>query len=246
MTERNPIGDGRSDLTPDLVLVPGLLCSPALFAPQVEGLAASVRVQIADHTRADTLPAIARDILAQAPPRFALAGLSLGGYIAFEMLRQAPDRIIRLALLDTNARADRPEQIKIRQTLLGLGRTMGVRAVQSMLLRHLVHPRRLADRPLVDIVLRMAEWTGLSAYERQTRAIMGRPDNRSFLKEISCPTLIVVGSEDALTPVKVHEEMQAGIAGSRLAVIPDCGHLSTLEQPQVVNGLLREWLVAAR
>lgn len=227
---------------PDLLLVPGLICTEALFTPQIKALAPHARVTVADHSRFASLPEIAADILSRAPDRFALAGLSMGGYVAFEILRQAPARVTRLALLGSNARADRPEQIKTRQILIGLGRTMGVRAVQAMLLRYLVHPARLADLDLVATVLSMAEATSRPAFEREQTAIMGRPDNRPFLKEIRVPTVVIVGAEDNLTPVKVAEEMHAGIAGSRLVVIPDCGHLSTLERPDAVNAALLEWL----
>lgn len=234
MTERKP----------QLLLVPGLLCTPALFAPQLAALGAHADILIADHSRAGDLPTIARQILARAPDRFALAGLSMGGYVAFEILRQAPDRVSRLALLDSNARADRPDQVKQRHLLIGMGRALGVRAVQAALLKFLIHPRRLDDRALVDTILGMADRTGQPTFERQQAAIMGRPDNRPFLASIRCPTLIVVGNEDALTPVKVAEEMHAGIAGSRLEVIPDCGHLTTLERPEAVNRLLAQWLAA--
>lgn len=228
----------------NIVFVPGLLCTPALFAPQIEALAGHYRVHVADHSRHATLAEIARDILAQAPASFALAGLSMGGYVAFEMMRQAPDRITALALMDTNARADRPEQKKQREMLVGLGRTMGVRAVQGALLRYLVQPARLRDTMLINTVLDMADATGLPAFEREQAAIIGRPDNRPFLAAIRCPTVIIVGAQDALTPVKVSQEMHAGIAGSRLEVIPDCGHLATLERPEIVNGILLEWLAA--
>jgi pimeloyl-ACP methyl ester carboxylesterase len=225
-----------------LVLVPGLLCSAELFGPQIERLAGSAAVSVADHTGCASMPEIARAILAAAPDQFALAGLSMGGYIAFEMLRQAPERISRLALLDTNARADRPDQIEQRRKLIALGRTEGVRAVQQALLPYLVHPDRLADAGLVETVLRMAEETGQEAFERQQTAIMDRPDNRPFLGAIKSPTVIIVGAEDGLTPVKVAEEMHAGIAGSRLEIIPHCGHLSTLERPEMVNRILAAWL----
>lgn len=225
-----------------LVLVPGLMCSPALFAPQVAHFAPRLAVSVAETRNGDSMADIARQILARAPARFALAGLSMGGYIAFEMLRQAPARITRLALLDTNARADRPEQIRVRHILAGLARTMGARAVQGMLLNKLVHPGRLAEPDLTARVLDMADWVGPTAFERQQLAIIGRPDNRPFLAEIRCPTLVLVGAEDALTPVKVHEELAAGIAGSRLVVIPECGHLSTMERPAEVNRHLATWL----
>lgn len=225
-----------------LVLVPGLLCTGDLFADQVAAFAGSRDVHIADHTTADNLPDIARHILQHAPPKFALAGLSMGGYIAFEMMRQAPDRITRLALLDTNARADRPDQMKMRHVLIGAARSIGARAVQGMLLRMLVHKDRLADRPLTSRVLRMADGIGVNAFIRQQQAILGRPDNRPFLKEIKCPTVLIVGAEDALTPVKVHEEMASLMPGAHLVVIPNCGHLATMERPGEVNAVLTEWL----
>ena len=227
-----------------LVLVPGLLCTGDLFADQVVAFSRQRQVLIADHTTADNLPDIARHILDHAPPTFALAGLSMGGYIAFEMLRQAPDRITRLALLDTNARADRPDQMKTRHVLMGAARSIGVRAVQGMLLKFLIHKDRLADRPLTERVLRMADGIGVNAFVRQQLAILGRPDNRPFLKDIKCPTVLIVGAEDALTPVKVHEEMASLMPGARLVVIPHCGHLATMEQPAEVNAVLKDWLGA--
>lgn len=231
-----------TNLREPLLLVPGLLCTGDLFADQVAAFENERPVSIADHTTADNLPDIARAILAAAPPRFALAGLSMGGYIAFEMLRQAPERITRLALLDTNARADRPDQVKTRQVLIGAARSIGVRAVQGMLLRMLIHKGRLADRPLTERVLRMADGIGVNAFVRQQQAILGRPDNRPFLKEIECPTVIVVGAEDALTPVKVSEEMAGLIGGAKLEIVPDCGHLATMERPDAVNAILGRWL----
>jgi pimeloyl-ACP methyl ester carboxylesterase len=218
------------------------LCTRDLWRSQIDALAGDADIIVADIGRAHDFPTMARQILAQAPERFSLAGLSMGGYIAFEVLRQAPDRVSRLALLDTNARADRDEQIKQRHLLIGMGRALGVRAVQAALLKFLLHPSRLDDRPLVDRVLAMADTTGQPAFERQQAAIMGRPDNRSFLAGINCPTLIVVGEQDALTPVKVAQEMHAGIAGSRLEVIADCGHLPTMERPEVASKLLADWL----
>ena len=228
----------------NIVFVPGLLCTGDLFAAQIAHFAGKHHCQVADHTTADTLEGIAAAILAAAPERFVLAGLSMGGYIAFEMLRAAPERITRLALLDTNARADRPEQFKQRRVLMGAAQTIGVRAVQGMLLRYLIHKDRLDDRALTSRVLLMADGIGVNAFIRQQQAIMGRPDNRPFLAEIKCPTVIVVGNEDALTPVKVSEEMHAGLPGSILEVIPHCGHLATMEAPEAVNAILDAWLAA--
>lgn len=228
----------------DIVFVPGLLCTGDLFAPQIAHLRGKHRCYVADHATSDTLDDIARSILRNAPETFALAGLSMGGYIAFEMLRQAPERITRLALLDTNARADRPEQFKQRRVLMGAAQTIGARAVQGMLLRYLIHHDRLNDRALTERVLLMADGIGVNAFVRQQQAIMGRPDNRPFLGGIKCPTVIVVGAQDALTPVKVSEEMHAALPGSVLEVIPHCGHLSTMESPDAVNRILDRWLAA--
>jgi pimeloyl-ACP methyl ester carboxylesterase len=195
---------------------------------------------VAEHRQHDTLSAIAADILRKAPPKFALAGLSMGGYIALEVLRQAPERVSRLALLDTNSRADRPEQTISRAELVALARTQGLGAVNKRLLPLLVHPRH--QTALSGTIDRMAAATGVDAFARQQAAIGGRPDNRPFLATISIPTTIIVGAEDALTPVKVHEEMHELIANSQLHIIPDCGHLSTLEVPEKVNALLAAWL----
>lgn len=229
---------------PHLMLIPGLLCTADLFSAQIAALSPLAQVSVADHTRADTMPALARGILDRAPPSFALAGLSMGGYIAFEILRQAPQRVSRLALLDTNARADRPEQSEQRRQLIALAGTHGLGAVQAKLTPMLLSKARAGDPGLTSRLVAMAEETGRAAFERQETAIMGRPDYRPMLPEIRCPTLIVVGAEDTITPVKVAEEMARGITGSRLEIIPDCGHLSTLEQPDEVSRLLANWLKA--
>jgi pimeloyl-ACP methyl ester carboxylesterase len=227
---------------PNVILIPGLLCTADLFRPQLKALASHATLTVAEHRQHSTLAGIAAAILQSAPPTFALAGLSMGGYIAFEVLRQAPHRVTKLALLDTNARADRPDQTEGRAALVALARAEGLAAVNKRLLPLLVHPRHAADPVLTATIERMAADTGVEAFARQQAAIGGRPDNRPFLAEIKVPTTIIVGAEDALTPVKVHEEMQAGIAGSQLHVIPDCGHLSTLEAPDAVNALLVAWL----
>lgn len=226
------------------VFVPGLLCTARLFEPQIAALGGRVDSAVADHTQDASMEAIARRALQQAPERFALVGLSMGGYIALEIVRQAPQRVTRLALLDTNARADRPEQAADRMKLLAVARSEGVRKVQELLLPRLIHPDRLGDPALVETILNMADDTGLAAFERQQQAIIARPDMRPQLPSIRCPTLVIVGADDQLTPVKVAREMHTGIAGSRLEVIPDCGHLSTLERPESINRLLGAWLSA--
>jgi pimeloyl-ACP methyl ester carboxylesterase len=187
---------------------------------------------------------IARSILASAPERFALAGLSMGGYVAFEIVRQAPERVERLALLDTGSRSDTPERTAARLDLIAQAEREGVRWAQELLMPVLIHKARLGDKPLVDTILQMAVDTGLEAFKRQEAALIGRPDNRPLLASIRCPTLVLVGREDALTPVEQHREIAAGISGAMLEIVPDCGHLSTLEQPEAVSRALRTWLRA--
>jgi pimeloyl-ACP methyl ester carboxylesterase len=227
-----------------VLLVPGLNCSARLYAEQIPALWRFGPVTIADHTRDDSMDAIAARILAAAPPRFALAGLSMGGYIALTILRQAPERVRRLALLDTSARPETPEQSARRKPQIALaqmGRFAEVPALQFPLF---VHRNRQNDDALRARVRAMAEETGAEAFLRQQNAIMTRPDVRPLLGTIRCPTLVLVGDGDELTPPALAQEIAAGIAGSRLVVIPDCGHLSTMEQPDAVNRALAEWMTA--
>jgi pimeloyl-ACP methyl ester carboxylesterase len=225
-----------------LVLVPGLLCTEALWAPQIEALGDVADFTVANHRRHRTMRGIARSILASAPRRFALAGLSMGGYIAYEIVRQAPERVTKLALLDTGARADAPERRARRLELIALAEREGAGAAQDALMPQLIHEARLEEKPLVDTIRQMAVDTGVAAFKRQQAAIMGRPDNRPLLASIRCPTLVLVGREDALTPVDLAREIAAGIPGAKLKIVPDCGHLSTLERPAAVNRALRQWL----
>jgi pimeloyl-ACP methyl ester carboxylesterase len=215
-----------------------------LWAPQIAALSDIADCTVADHTRHDTMEGIARAILAAAPERFALAGLSMGGYISYEIVRQAPERVERLALLDTGSRADTPERTAARRDLLATAEREGVAHAQELLMPALIHPARLADQALVDTILQMAADTGLEAFQRQEAAIIGRPDNRPLLPGIRCPTLVLVGEQDALTPPELAREIAAGIPGAKLAIVPDCGHLSTLERPEAVNSALRAWLTA--
>jgi pimeloyl-ACP methyl ester carboxylesterase len=224
------------------VLVPGLTCSARLYAEQVPALWRFGPVVIADHTRDDTMAAIARRILAAAPPRFALAGLSMGGYIALEIMRHAPERVARLALLDTGARADMPEMTERRHALMRMAKDGRYAEIPDLAFPLYVHRDRHGDQELKRIVRAMAAETGLEGYLRQQQAIMSRPDSRPSLAAIRCPTLVLVGEGDEATPPELAREMAAAIAGSRLVIIPDSGHLSTLEQPQAVTAALVEWM----
>jgi pimeloyl-ACP methyl ester carboxylesterase len=226
----------------DLLLIPGLLCTAELYAPQVAALSSVVGVHVANHTMADSMPAIAATILAAAPARFALCGLSMGGYLALEIMRQAPERVTRLALLDTNAKADTPERTQIRRAQVATAEKEGFGPGLKTLVPLLIHPRRLSDAALVGTIERMTLQTGVTHFARQQSAISGRPDGRPGLAAIKVPTLVLVGREDILTPVADAEEIARGIAGSKLVIVEDCGHLSTLEQPSVVTAALRTWL----
>jgi pimeloyl-ACP methyl ester carboxylesterase len=225
-----------------LVLVPGLLCSARLYGAQIAALWPFGQVAVADHRRDADMAAIAAAILAQAPPRFALAGLSMGGYIAFAMLRLAPERIARLALLDTAARPDMPEQKAGREKLIGMAEAGKLSDVVEMLTPRFLHRSRQNDEALKRVVREMAAETGPEAFVRQQQAIMTRPDSRPLLASIACPTLMLVGEGDELTPPELATEIAGGISGAKLVVVPDCGHLSTLEKPEAVNAALSEWL----
>ena len=224
-----------------LVLAPGLLCDERLWRHQVEDLADPV---VADFTAGASVSEMARAVLDAAGPaeRFSLAGLSMGGYVALEVMRVAPERVERLALLDTSARADTPEQTRARRELMELSRAGRFAEVPRALFPRLVHPSRLEDGELRATVLDMAKAVGPEAFRRQEEAIIGRPDGRRDLARITCPTLILCGREDALTPPHLHEEMASLIPDATLTVVEDCGHLSTLERPQRVTEALRTWL----
>src|SRR5215470_11509210 len=225
-----------------IVLVPGLNCTARLYAEQIPVLWDFGPVTIADHRRDDNVAAIAARILATAPPRFALVGLSMGGYIAFAIARQAPERVARLALLDTSARPDTPEQSERRRGMIARAEGGRFSEVPDLLLPVFVHRNRQGDARLRATVRTMAEETGPEAFVRQQHAMMTRPDCRPQLASIDCSTLVLVGDGDELTPPVLSEEIAAGIARARLVRVPDCGHLSTLEQPEAVNQALIEWL----
>jgi pimeloyl-ACP methyl ester carboxylesterase len=224
------------------VLVPGLNCSARLYAEQIPVLWRFGPVIVADHTRDDTIAAIASRILAAAPPRFALAGLSMGGYIAFEIVRQASERVAKLALLDTAAPAETPQQTQVRLPRIELAKSGRFAEVEQAMFPLLVHHDRRGDAALRNIVRTMADETGAAAFVRATEAIMGRADSRPTLATIACPTLVLVGDGDELTPPERAQEMANGIRGARLVVVPECGHLSTLEQPQAVNRAFVAWM----
>jgi pimeloyl-ACP methyl ester carboxylesterase len=224
-----------------LVFLPGLLCDARLWRDQAEGLSDLAEPLIADLTLDDSVAAMAARVLAAAPERFALAGLSMGGYVAFEILRQAPQRVERLALLATSAAPDTPARAENRRramAALEVGRFLGV---TQRMLPQLLHASRLDD-PLGAEVKAMAGRVGGPAFLRQQRAILGRPDSCPLLPSIAMPTLVAVGDSDALTPPAESQAINAAIPGSRLHVFEACGHLPAMERPDETTALLRSWL----
>lgn len=226
----------------DLVLIPGLLCTAELFAPQLRALRDVARMQIADHTCATSIGDIATSILAAAPPTFALCGLSMGGYLAFEIMRRAPQRVTRLALLDTAAKADTPDRSAGRFALIARAEHEGLGTVAKTLWPGWISANRMADGALLATVASMAANTGVTHFARQQTAIAHRADSVPGLSAISVPTLVLVGRQDQATTVADADVMASGIKGSTLIVVENCAHLSTLEQPDAVNRALSTWL----
>ncbi len=221
----------------DVLLLPGLMCDRRLWAPQIEAL--PQRTFVGDTTRADNFPDMARDVLSTAPPRFAMAGLSMGGILAFEIWRQAPERVSHIALLDTNARADPPDRKsrrmqQIEEALSGRLRELAIETLKPV---YLAESHRDDDK-LLGTIMDMAMNLGPKVFERQSLALKNRVDSVDTLDTIDCPALVLCGREDALCPVSFHELMASRIPGAKLVVVDDCGHLATLEQPDVVTAEL--------
>lgn len=226
----------------NVLFLPGLPCDARMWQHQLTALADLVEPVVADLTVADSMADLAQAALARMPAGpFAMVGLSMGGYVAFEIMRQAAQRVRGLALLDTTARPDTPEGADNRRRLIQLADT-NFPAVLQALLPKLVHPDRLKDDTLTGLITAMAESNGAAAFQRQQTAMLGRPDSRPTLSQIHCPTLLLCGRDDAITPVAVHEEMANAIPNARLHVVEHCGHFAPLEHPHDVNHELRTWL----
>ncbi len=227
---------------PTLVLCPGLLNDAALWRHQIDGLAEMARPLVADLTVADTIAGLADAVLAMAPPRFALAGLSMGGYVSFEILRRAPERVERLALFDTSARPDTVESRQRRLDMIDIARRGGFAKLPPQILAGQLHPEHLKDERIAGVALAMADRVGAEGFIRQQTAIMSRPDSRDGLASITVPTVVVCGRQDSLTPPEIMREIAAGIPGARFVLVDRAGHLTPLEQPQATTALLQYWL----
>lgn len=230
-------------MTP-LVLIPGLSCTAEMFAPQIAALSPHRPVIVASTLEGDSMAQMAAAILRDAPPRFALGGISMGGYIAFEIMRQAPERVERLALMSTTARPDAPEQTAQRQTLIERVETGELETLLREVSPRLVHPLHKDDQTLIDTQVRMGLEIGAEGFVRQQKASITRADSRPDLPATRIPTLVLVGDRDPLTPPIRAREIASALPGAHLVIIPDCGHASTLEQPQAVSAALEEWLTA--
>ena len=225
-----------------LVLLPGMMCDGRLWEPQIAALGGDRAVHLAPISNHDSTQALAAEVLAHAPPRFALAGLSMGGIVAMEVLAQDPERVARLALLDTNPRAEVPDVQARRGPQIERARQGGLRAV----MRDEMKPNYLVDSPdkqaILDLCMEMAMGLGPEVFVRQSLALRDRPDRQDALRAVTVPTLVLCGREDKLCPIERHELMHGLIPGSRLEIIAGAGHLPVLEQPEKTNAALRRWL----
>lgn len=226
----------------NVLFLPGMLADANLFGRQATDLAELTKVEIADLSRSDSITAMAVDVLAQvSTERFALIGLSLGGYVAFEIMRRAPQRVAALALLSTSARPDTPEATAARRELMRRAETDFAGVVETLIAR-LAHSSTVDQPEVRGVIQSMAMSLGKEVFLRQEHAIIGRPDSRPDLGRIAVPTLVLCGRDDQVTAVEMHEEMAAAIPGAVLEIIDDCGHLSTLDRPAQVSAALETWL----
>ena len=229
-------------MTEPVVLLPGLMCDARLFQPQIIALSQVTGVMVAPITEGERVEEIASRVLDLCPRKFALAGLSMGGIVAMEVMRRAPERITRIALMDTNPMAESPKVAAAREPQIVAARAGRLEDV----MREEMKPNYLAPGPqrreVLDIVMAMARDLGPEVFVRQSRALQRRPDQQAVLRKVKVPALILCGEHDALCPVKRHEFMSELIPYAQLTVVPGAGHLPTLEQPEAVTEALRGWL----
>lgn len=227
-----------------LLLIPGTLCDDRMWQHQVADLEAlCAGIQHADITRADSVAAIARQVLRDAPGQFSLAGFSMGGIVAMEIWRQAPHRVLRLALLDTNARQEEPARLQLRLQQMEWARQGMLRdVVVEELMPHYFSEEHQNNGVLREAIMDMALSLGIRVFLRQCQALNSRPDSTNTLASINCPCLVLCGAEDRLCPPALHRVMAAAIPGAELAIIEHSGHFSPLEAPGRVNAAMRQWL----
>lgn len=231
-----------------LLLVPGVLCSPRLFAAQVAALQGDAEIVVPDWRKAplsiwDSWESAARWVIDQMPAeKFALAGLSLGGMLAVEIMQFAADRVTKLALLDTGMRGQSEAERAVRRARIRLADEGRFELVLGMQMTRFIPAYRLPDKPLVDEVMTMCGEIGVEIYKRQEELAAIRVDRRPDLPRIKCPTIVVCGRDDAATPLFLSEEIAKAIPAAALVVVEQCGHLVTMEKPEAANEILQVWL----
>ena len=225
-----------------LVLLPGLLNTRRVFDQQIEALSDIADCIVPELWHHDTIGGMAEAALELAPPSFALVGFSMGGYVAFDIVRRAAQRVERLALVDTQAVPDSAESSSRRRALLEQTKIGRFHGVQRTLLPQLVHRSHINDAAITQPIFDMAQEVGAEGFVREQLAIIGRADSRPLLVDIEVPAVVIVGRQDQVTPLPRSQEMAADISTSRLVVLEECGHMSPLEKPAEVTAALRRWL----
>jgi pimeloyl-ACP methyl ester carboxylesterase len=223
------------------------MCDHTVWEPQIRDLCGIAECLVPDHGELDTLPKMAAAILNYAPDRFALAGHSMGGRVALEIFRQAPERVERLAVFDTKCHplpaGEAGEQEKAgRYRLLDIARSKGVREMAQEWVQGMVHPNRRSDPGLIPAIVEMFGGKTADVFAAQINALVNRPDAGPLLDRIRVPTLILCGGQDDWSPPSAHEEMAARIPSSRLVIVENSGHMVTMEQPDETSRAMREWL----
>ncbi len=232
---------------PALLLLPGFLCDETVWRDQIAAFERDFDCSIAGYEMLDSLPAMAAHVLRTAPPTFALAGHSMGGRVALEVFRLAQERVTHIALFDTGCEALAPgepakAEKRARQRLLDIARSHGMRAMSYEWIPPMIHPDRWRDEELIEEIVRMMERSTPDRFEAQMNGLLSRPRTTDLLPRISCPALILTGRDDGWSPPDRHREMAAAVPGSTLSIIPECGHMSTMERPADVTRAMRDWL----
>lgn len=232
-----------------LVLVPGLMCDEAVWEHQKNELKTVADIFIADHGSMNSLVAMADAILQHAPQRFAIAGHSMGGRVALQVFRRAPERILGIALLDTGSTplasgGEGQAELEIRNGLVKTAVESGVRSMATEWVQPMVHPDRRSDAGLIEAILDMISRKTPEIFAAQIQALIERPDATALLDQIRCPALVLCGRQDSWSVLAHHEEMARSIPNGRLVVIENCGHMSTMERPEEVTAALREWVTS--
>jgi pimeloyl-ACP methyl ester carboxylesterase len=230
-----------------VILLPGFLCDRAVWASQIAALSDIAEFTVMDYGTLDSLVEMAELVLRTAPEKFGLAGHSMGGRVAFEVYRRAPDRVTRIALMDTNYPPLAPgeagqQEVRGRQALLDIARTQGIRAMSIQWLKGMIPDYRQQDEPLVESIIQMFERKTADDFARQMKALVNRPDATPVLSQIHCPALLLTGEHDNWSNAAAHERMAKAISGSKLVLVPKCGHMSTMERPNEVSRAMRDWL----